>query len=51
MSYIIENTVKGHTYLYECKSWYEGGKIPSWRKSIGKIDLRLRRTSLQARVL
>jgi hypothetical protein len=38
MSYIIENTVKGHTYLYECESWREGTKILGRRKSIGKID-------------
>jgi transposase len=38
MSYIIENTVKGHTYLYECESWREGSNVLSRRKSIGKID-------------
>jgi hypothetical protein len=39
MSYIVENTVKGHTYLYECESWREGHKILGKRKIIGKIDL------------
>jgi transposase len=39
MSYIIENTVKGHTYLYECESWREGRQIKGRRKIIGKIDI------------